>query len=168
MHLPPFLLDHWLAQHEFAHPPIRYNLASSTGPKWTHGQLLDLDDGKLRDRLRELPISYSPPEGDRALREQIARLHTVDPDWVIVTTGASEALSVVLCLASEAGASVALPASPTTLIAGSGRRAAAIPSRTSGKSSTMTTVISMKSAPSDPVRCRLALPSGGRSDQQIE
>jgi aspartate/methionine/tyrosine aminotransferase len=109
MHLPPFLLDHWLTQHEFAHPPIRYNLASSTGPKWTHGQLLDLDEGNLRDRHRELPISYAPPEGDRALREQIARLHAVDPDWVIVTTGASEALSVVLCLASEAGASVALP-----------------------------------------------------------
>ncbi len=34
MDLPPFLLDHWLARYDFATPPIRYNLASSTGPKW--------------------------------------------------------------------------------------------------------------------------------------
>src|SRR5688572_32835740 len=32
MKLPPFLLDQWLAAHEFAEPPIRFNLASSTGP----------------------------------------------------------------------------------------------------------------------------------------
>ncbi len=109
MHLPPFLLDHWLAKHEFASPPIRYNLASSAGPKWTHGQLLSLDKGDLRGRLSELPVSYGPPEGDRALREEIARLHDVSPDWVIVTTGASEALLIVLCLAAEPGAGVALP-----------------------------------------------------------
>jgi hypothetical protein len=42
MKLPPFLLDHWLAAHEFSSPPIRFNLASSTGPAWTLGQLLAL------------------------------------------------------------------------------------------------------------------------------
>lgn len=109
MDLPPFLLDHWLAQHEFATPPIRYNLASSAGPKWTHGELLELDEGTLRDQLRSMPVTYAPPEGTRALREQVARLHKVDPDWVLITTGASEALSIVLCLVSEPGASVVLP-----------------------------------------------------------
>ncbi len=109
MHLPPFLLDHWIAKHEFSSPPIRYNLASSTGPRWTHGQLIDLDGGELLRRLRDMPVSYSPPEGDRAVREQVARLHGVDPDWVIMTTGASEALLIVLCLSAESGASVALP-----------------------------------------------------------
>jgi aspartate/methionine/tyrosine aminotransferase len=109
MDLPPFLLDHWLAQHEFASPPIRYNLASSAGPRWTHGDLLELDDGTLRDQLRAMPVLYAPPEGTRALREQVARLHKVDPEWVLITTGASEALSIVLCLTAEPGASVALP-----------------------------------------------------------
>lgn len=109
MRLPAFLLDQWLAKHEFADPPIRYNLASSCGPKWTHGQLLDLDDGELASQLRDLPVSYGPPEGGRALREQIGRLHNVDPEWVVVTTGASEALSIVLCLTSEPGNAVALP-----------------------------------------------------------
>jgi len=37
MQVPPFKLDAWLAAHEFASPPIRYNLASSTGPAWTVG-----------------------------------------------------------------------------------------------------------------------------------
>src|SRR5918995_7539856 len=109
MRLPPFLLDQWLSKHEFADPPIRYNLASSCGPKWTHGQLLELDDGELAAQLSSLPVSYGPPEGTRALREQIGRLHNVDPDWVLVTTGASEALSIVLCLISEPGKAVALP-----------------------------------------------------------
>jgi aspartate/methionine/tyrosine aminotransferase len=31
------------------------------------------------------------------------------PDWVVVTTGASEALSVLYCLAAEPGASIVLP-----------------------------------------------------------
>lgn len=109
MNLPPFLLDQWLAAHEFADPPIRYNLASSCGPKWTHGQILEWDEGQLRARLSGIPVSYGPPEGSRALREQIARLHNVDPDWVVVTTGASEALSIMLCLAAEPGCAVALP-----------------------------------------------------------
>ncbi|HEX7417770.1 MAG TPA: pyridoxal phosphate-dependent aminotransferase, partial [Steroidobacteraceae bacterium] len=33
----------------------------------------------------------------------------MDPDWVVVTTGASEALSALYCLAAEPGASIALP-----------------------------------------------------------
>ena len=35
--------------------------------------------------------------------------HDADPDWVLVTTGASEALSALYCLAAEPGASVVLP-----------------------------------------------------------
>ena len=46
MKVPPFKLDAWLAAHEFANPPIRYNLASSTGPIWTLGELLALDGGR--------------------------------------------------------------------------------------------------------------------------
>jgi aspartate/methionine/tyrosine aminotransferase len=33
----------------------------------------------------------------------------VDPDWVVVTTGASEALSILLCLAARPGGNVVLP-----------------------------------------------------------
>jgi len=98
MDLPPFLLDHWLARHAFASPPIAYDLASSTGPKWTVGELLSLGSG--RAGLDEVKIGYAPPEGGRVLREAIAGFLGVDPDWIVVTTGASEALSILLCLAA--------------------------------------------------------------------
>jgi aspartate/methionine/tyrosine aminotransferase len=108
MDLPPFLLDHWLAQHEFCHPPIRYNLGSSTGPAWTLGALEALADGA--PDLRQIPLTYGPPEGSLELRRAIAENHGADPDWVIVTTGASEALSILFCLASSANRNIVLPA----------------------------------------------------------
>ena len=108
MKLPPFRLDQWLAAHEFATPPIRHNLASSTGPRWTLGELMGLEGTRLED-LDGLALSYAPPEGSAHLREQIAAFHEVDPDWVLTTTGAAEALSVLFCQAAAPGASVVLP-----------------------------------------------------------
>jgi hypothetical protein len=99
MDLPPFLLDHWLAKYQFASPPIAYDLASSTGPKWTVSELLSLGEGG--SRLDDVTVSYAPPEGSYALREAIGAFLGVDPDWVVVTTGASEALSVLFCLAAR-------------------------------------------------------------------
>lgn len=107
MELPPFLLDQWLARYEFRTPPVRYNLAASTGPRWTIGELRELPNGSLE--LTDLPIAYAPPDGARALREAIARLYDVNPDCVVVTTGASEALSLLFCLSARNGADVVLP-----------------------------------------------------------
>jgi aspartate/methionine/tyrosine aminotransferase len=109
MRIPPFALDQWLAAYEFASPPIRYNLASSTGPRWTLGDLLALGDGSGLQGLGDLKLSYAPPQGTEALRREVAALHDVDPDWVVITTGASEALSALYCLASEPGAAITLP-----------------------------------------------------------
>src|SRR5262249_22284936 len=109
MHLPPFLLDQWLAAHEFSDPPIRYNLASSTGPAWTFAEVTALGDGSFRRTLDDLQLSYAPPQGSLALRQQIARIYDVDPDWVIAMTGANEGLLAMFCLAAEPGASAVLP-----------------------------------------------------------
>lgn len=109
MLLPPFLLDQWLAAHEFASPPIRYNLASSTGPAWTFGELAALGGGEIVAALKELKVSYAPPEGTAELRQAIADLHDIAPDWVVVTTGASEALSILYCLAAGPKASIVVP-----------------------------------------------------------
>jgi len=106
MDLPPFLLDHWLSKHSFAVPPIEYDLASSTGPKWTVGELLALGAGTDVD---DTVLSYAPAAGSKALRTAIGEFLGVDPDWVVATVGASEALSILMCLAARQGANVILP-----------------------------------------------------------
>jgi aspartate/methionine/tyrosine aminotransferase len=106
MDLPPFKLDRWLSKHGFATPPIAYDLASSTGPKWTVGELLSVGDGASLD---DTVVGYAPSEGTKALREAIGAFLGVDPDWVVVTLGASEAYSILLCLAARPGANIVLP-----------------------------------------------------------
>ena len=106
MHLPPFKLDHWLSKHSFATPPIAYDLAASTGPKWTVGELLALGEGADLD---DAVLGYAPSEGTKALREAIGAFLGVDPDWIVVTLGASEAYSILLCLAARPGANIVLP-----------------------------------------------------------
>lgn len=107
MELPPFLLDHWLAAYEFASPPIRFNLAASTGPRWSVGDILSIDGS--RANIDDVAVSYAPAEGLPALREAIGAFHGVDPDWVVTTTGASEAISILFCLASRPNGNVVLP-----------------------------------------------------------
>ncbi|MEO8018919.1 MAG: pyridoxal phosphate-dependent aminotransferase [Pseudomonadota bacterium] len=108
MKLPPFKLDEWLAAHEFATPPIRYNLASSTGPLWTVAELMELGGGN-RATLDDLTLSYAPPEGSKLLRERIAALHGVDAQHVLVMTGASEAIVSLTCLFSGTAGSIVVP-----------------------------------------------------------
>ena len=108
MKVPPFKLDLWLAAHEFATPPIRYNLASSTGPLWKLNELLQLGGGSA-GALDDLVLSYAPPQGGKLLRERIGEYQRVDPEHVLVTTGASEALVALTCLFAQPGASIVLP-----------------------------------------------------------
>jgi aspartate/methionine/tyrosine aminotransferase len=112
MKVPPFKLDAWLMAHEFATPPIRYNIASSTGPLWTFAELMALGadrGGGSLEPLGDVTLSYAPPQGSKLLREGIAALHGVDPDHVLVMTGASEALVALTCLVAEPGASIVTP-----------------------------------------------------------
>lgn len=103
MDLPPFLLNQWLESHHGA----THNLAGSTGPRWTLRELLAL--GENPPDLAALALSYAPPEGHPDLRAEIARYHQVDPDWVIVTNGASEAFHLVLLALARAGGNAVLP-----------------------------------------------------------
>ena len=109
MKLPPFTLEHWLERYAQATPPIRFNLAASTGPRWTLGELLALDTS-FGSTLAETNVVYAPPAGSPALREEIAALMGAgSADDVLVTTGASEAMSVLFCLCAEPGANAVLP-----------------------------------------------------------
>jgi aspartate/methionine/tyrosine aminotransferase len=108
MHLPPFLLDQWLEQKFHADPPIEFDLGSSTGPVWTLGELLALEAGAI-DRLGGMALSYTSPAGTPELREEIARMHGVEPEHVQVVTGGAEGLLLLFYLAAEPGANVVLP-----------------------------------------------------------
>ena len=107
MKLPPFLLDQWLEQKFSADPPIEFDLGSSTGPVWTLRELLSL--GGDIDGLLETKLFYTPPAGSAELREELARMEGVEPESVLVMTGAAEALLILLHLAAEPGANVVLP-----------------------------------------------------------
>lgn len=107
MDLPVFALDRWLASYDFASPPIALNLASSTGPRWSVEDLARLGNAPLA--LGDVVLAYAPPQGTKALREAVAAFHNVDPDWVVMTTGASEALSILFCIASRPGANIVVP-----------------------------------------------------------
>ncbi|HET6835773.1 MAG TPA: pyridoxal phosphate-dependent aminotransferase [Acidimicrobiales bacterium] len=109
MEMRPFLLDQWLSKHQFAAPPIEYDLASSTGPRWTVRELLALVDDDVRERLFDQPLYYAPAEGGAELREAVAAVVGVTADDVRITTGASEALWILLIDAAGAGANVVLP-----------------------------------------------------------
>lgn len=107
MKLPPFLLDQWLEQKFHANPPIEFDLGSSTGPTFTLRELLAL--GGDIDALLETRLFYTPPAGSADLREELARMEGVEPESVLVMTGAAEALLILLHLAAEPGANVVLP-----------------------------------------------------------
>lgn len=107
MDLPEFALDQWLAKYDFASPPITFNLASSTGPRWSVDDLARLGNEPLS--LDDVVLAYAPPQGTKALREAVASFYNVDPEWVVMTTGASEALSILLCIASRPGSNIVIP-----------------------------------------------------------
>ena len=106
MRLKPFLLDIWLDTYEHE---IKFNLASSEGPRWTLNEILSLAGEKERQRFLNHTLGYSRPAGAEGLRAAIADMQGVDVDAVQVVTGASEALLILMWLAAEPGANVVLP-----------------------------------------------------------
>lgn len=106
MELRPFLLDMWLDAHEHG---IEFNLAASTGPSWTLNEILGLASDEERQLFLNHKLVYGHPAGAEGLRAAIADMQGVEADAVQVVTGASEALLVLMWLASEPGANVVLP-----------------------------------------------------------
>jgi aspartate/methionine/tyrosine aminotransferase len=109
MKIPPFTLDRWLNQYHFADAPPEFDFASSTGPHWTLGELLALISADEQASLFETELVYSSASGSENLRQAIAEMQGASAEQVQVLTGASEALSILFCVASEPGANVILP-----------------------------------------------------------
>jgi aspartate/methionine/tyrosine aminotransferase len=80
--------------------PVRYDLAESTSPP---ASLRDLGD------LSDLSLGYGTSRGDADLRALIAAGAGVDPDQVLVTVGAIEAMFLLAQAVCAAGAEVILP-----------------------------------------------------------
>lgn len=109
MQIPEFLLDQWLNEYHFSPKPPEFDLASSTGPHWTLGELLLLVSGEEREKLLETELVYSAATGSERLRQAIADMQGVEASQVQIVTGASEALLILFVLAAEPGANVVLP-----------------------------------------------------------
>jgi aspartate/methionine/tyrosine aminotransferase len=107
--IPQFKLDHWLNTYHFADNPPTFDFAASTGPHWTLGELLSFVNSGERESLLETELVYSAAAGSERLRQAIADMVGVAPEYVRVVTGASEALLIVFCVAAETGANVLLP-----------------------------------------------------------
>ena len=110
MHLPPFALDDWLNYYRFTEPAIEFDLASSTGPAWTLGDLLQLLDANERERLLTTKLLYSSANGDERLRLAIGKAQGINPEHIQIVTGTSEALLILFALAARPGANVIVPA----------------------------------------------------------
>ena len=106
MQLKPFLLDMWLDAYEHT---TQFNLAASTGPRWTLKQILDLASEEERERFLNHSLVYGRPAGSEGLRAAIGEMQGVDVEAVQVVAGASEALLILMWLAAESGANVILP-----------------------------------------------------------
>jgi aspartate/methionine/tyrosine aminotransferase len=106
MKLKPFLLDDWLDQYEHN---VEFDLAASTGPKWTVDDILVLADDETRNRFLNHDLVYGRVAGADSLREAIAEMQDVPVEAVQIVTGAAEALLAVMWLAAEPGGNVILP-----------------------------------------------------------
>jgi aspartate/methionine/tyrosine aminotransferase len=106
MQLRPFLLEQWLEGRE---QTVEFDLASSTGPKWTFGELAALMTDDERKALDATRLSYCPAQGNLSLREAIASMYGAAAEEVQIVTGASEALLAFFLDAAEPGANVVVP-----------------------------------------------------------
>src|SRR5688572_2882913 len=109
MQIPPFLLDQWLNEYNFAPDPPDYDLASSTGPHWTAGELLGLTSADEKHRLLNLEMVYTGATGSARLRQAIGEMQGVPAEQVQIVTGASEALLILFFIAAQPSANVILP-----------------------------------------------------------
>ena len=110
MEIEEFALATWLNEYE---TDVEFNLASSTGPLWTAKQLLELEGDTETGwaELARVPLNYVHAAGTRELRRAVADFYdgAIDPQWVQVTTGAAEALWLVLFHVCVRGANVIVP-----------------------------------------------------------
>ena len=101
MRIADFELERFFARYEFA---VRHLLCASDVEGWPMAELLALADPETAALWHGLHLGYSEAPGHPLLRAEIASLYeTIDPDEVLVFSGAEEAIFAVANVVLEPG-----------------------------------------------------------------
>ena len=93
MRIADFELERFFAKYEFA---VQHLLCASDVQGWPMGELLELADDETAALWRDLGLGYTESLGHPLLRREIAALYEgIDPDEVVVFSGAEEAIFAV-------------------------------------------------------------------------
>jgi aspartate/methionine/tyrosine aminotransferase len=100
MNLPPFKLERYFARYEFA---TEYLLCSSDCEAMSIADLLALEAGAA-ERFQKVWLGYTESQGSPALRKEISRVYeTIQPEQILVHTGAEEAIFLFMLAVVKPG-----------------------------------------------------------------
>src|ERR1044071_9757808 len=98
MNLPPFKLERYFAKYEFN---TEYLLCGSDCESMSLRDLLALEEGAA-EQFQRLWLGYTESQGSAALRAEICKLYeTIEPEDILVHTGAEEAIFLFLFAALD-------------------------------------------------------------------
>lgn len=100
MHLPPFKLERYFAKYEFN---TEYLLCSSDCEAMSVSELL-AHEPESAEKFQQTWLGYTESQGSPALRREICGLYTtMEPEDILVHTGAGEAIYLFMAAAFSAG-----------------------------------------------------------------
>lgn len=100
MNLPPFKLERYFAQYEFT---TEYLLCSSDCEAMSVADLLAFEPGAA-EKFQQVWLGYTESQGSPALRAEICNIYqTMQPDDILVHSGAGEAIFLFMFAAFQPG-----------------------------------------------------------------
>lgn len=100
MNLPPFKLERYFARYEFA---TEFLLCSSDCEAMSIADLLAFEEGAA-EKFQNVWLGYTESQGSPALRKEIAKAYeTIQPEEILVHTGAEEAIFLFMLAELKAG-----------------------------------------------------------------
>ncbi len=100
MNLPPFKLERYFAKYEFS---TKYLLCTSDCESMTIADLLSIEDGAA-EKFQQVWLGYTESQGSLALRAEICKIYeTIQPEDILVHTGAEEAIFLFMFAAFQEG-----------------------------------------------------------------
>jgi aspartate/methionine/tyrosine aminotransferase len=100
MNIAPFKLERYFAKYEFN---TEYLLCSSDCEAMSIADLLALEEGAA-EKFQRVWLGYTESQGSPALRKEISRVYeTIQPEEILVHTGAEEAIFLFMHAVFKAG-----------------------------------------------------------------